>query len=59
MQTLSGPNLIRVNEILSKNLNGKGIARWNNPRGGYFISLNVLNGCAKEQLPLQKKPGLL
>lgn len=52
------PKFDAVNEILSKNLNGKGIARWNNPRGGYFISLNVLNGCAKRTVALAKEAGV-
>ncbi len=31
---------------LEEELGGKGIAWWNKPRGGYFISLNLLPGCA-------------
>lgn len=31
---------------LKEELGGKGIAWWNKPRGGYFISLNLLPGCA-------------
>ena len=32
---------------LDKELKGLEIASWNKPKGGYFISLNVMNGCAK------------
>lgn len=33
---------------LEKGLGGTGLAEWTNPKGGYFISLDVLPGCAKE-----------
>ncbi|NMA64885.1 MAG: aminotransferase class I/II-fold pyridoxal phosphate-dependent enzyme [Clostridiaceae bacterium] len=52
------PKFDIVNEILDKNLKGKGIANWNLPRGGYFISLNVLNGCAKKTVALAKEVGV-
>ncbi len=34
------------------------IAKWTNPKGGYFISLDVLEGCAKEVGRLCKAAGL-
>lgn len=53
-----GPKFEATNEILEKNLNGKGIAEWNNPKGGYFISLDVMQGCAKRTVALAKEAGV-
>lgn len=44
---------------LDKQLSGKGIARWNNPKGGYFISLYVMNGCAKRVEELCANAGMI
>jgi aspartate/methionine/tyrosine aminotransferase len=52
------PKFEMVNEVLSKNLSGKGIASWNKPKGGYFISLNVMEGCAKRVVALAKEAGV-
>lgn len=53
------PKFEAVHEILDKHLSGKGIAKWNKPKGGYFISLDVLNGCAKRTVSLAKEAGVV
>lgn len=53
------PKFEAVNEILEKNLSGKGIASWNKPNGGYFISLDVYEGCAKKTVQLAKEAGVV
>ena len=44
---------------LQNDLSGTGIARWTNPRGGYFISLWVMNGCAKRVVQLCANAGMI
>ncbi len=41
------PKFDLVDDILTKELGGLGIAKWSKPEGGYFISLDVLPGTAK------------
>ncbi len=52
------PKFRTVLEILDKELSGLGIAEWNEPRGGYFISLDVTGGSAKYVGELCKRAGL-
>lgn len=41
------PKFETVLRLLESELGGRGIASWTNPNGGYFISLDVLPGCAR------------
>ena len=43
-----GPKFQAVEDALQKRLGGTGLAIWTTPKGGYFVSLDVLDGCAKE-----------
>lgn len=43
---------------LNAELSGTGIATWNNPKGGYFISVDVLPGCARRVVELCRKSGV-
>lgn len=52
------PKFECVEEILSDELSGLGIAEWTNPLGGYFISLYVLDSCAKRTYDLAKDAGV-
>ncbi|MFP7495208.1 aminotransferase class I/II-fold pyridoxal phosphate-dependent enzyme [Terribacillus saccharophilus] len=52
------PKFQTVLSILKEKLGNKGIADWTDPNGGYFISLNTMEGCAKEVVELAKKAGV-
>ena len=52
------PKFALVKEHLSRELAPRGIARWTDPNGGYFISLFVEKGCAKRSYQLAKEAGL-
>ncbi len=52
------PKFEAVDEILTRELGGLGIAEWTKPKGGYFISLNVQEGCAKLVYDKAKEVGV-
>lgn len=52
------PKFATVLEILNRELEGLGVASWNEPKGGYFISLDVTGGSAKYVGELCKKAGI-
>ncbi len=53
------PKFALVKETFDRELGDLGIARWNDPNGGYFISLYVENGCAKRTYNLCKEAGVV
>jgi DNA-binding transcriptional MocR family regulator len=55
---LLAPKFQAVYSVLSAELGGKGIAEWTTPRGGYFISLNTPDGCAREVVALAAELGV-
>lgn len=56
---LMKPKFDIVLNHLENELGGRGIAQWLNPNGGYFISLDVMNGCAKRVGELCKEAGVV
>jgi DNA-binding transcriptional MocR family regulator len=53
-----GPKFEAVDRILTEELGDTGLATWTKPAGGYFISLTVPAGCAKEVVRLAKGAGI-
>ncbi len=53
------PKFEAVLRAFDEQLAGTGVAEWTTPRGGYFISLDVLPGCAKRVASLCEEAGLI
>lgn len=53
------PKFDAVLNTLEKELGGTGAASWKKPLGGYFVSLDVLPGCAKRTVELCKEAGVV
>ena len=52
------PKFAVVSDLLDKEIKPCGFARWNRPKGGYFVSLYTMDGTAKRALALCKDCGL-
>lgn len=52
------PKFQRVLEILDERLSEYGVATWTKPKGGYFISLDVVDGTAARVVQLAKEAGI-
>ncbi len=52
------PKFAAVDAALTRNLGGKGMATWRKPLGGYFISVDLLDGCAAEVVRLAGEAGV-
>lgn len=53
------PKFEAVLEILERELGGLDIGEWTKPKGGYFISFDSLDGCAKDIVAKCKKAGVV
>jgi DNA-binding transcriptional MocR family regulator len=52
------PKFAAVQEVFNARLGGTGVAAWTRPRGGYFVSLDVLDACAQRVVALAKAAGI-
>ena len=53
------PKFEAVLAVLDKELGGLGIGEWTRPRGGYFISFDAMEGCAKAIVAKCKEAGVV
>ena len=51
------PKFEAVESVLEEELGGLGIGSWTEPKGGYFISFEALDGCAKAIVAKCKEAG--
>ena len=52
------PKFRVVADVLEQQIRPLGIAQWNAPKGGYFVSFNAMPGTAKRALTLCKEAGV-
>ena len=52
------PKFEAVESVLEEELGGLGIGSWTEPKGGYFISFEALDGCAKAIVAKCKEAGV-
>ena len=52
------PKFAEVERVLAERLGGLGVATWTRPTGGYFVSLDVLDGTASRVVQLAKAAGI-
>ncbi|MFC7304397.1 aminotransferase class I/II-fold pyridoxal phosphate-dependent enzyme [Streptomyces monticola] len=57
-RALLQPKFEAVQRILDKELGGTGLARWTEPEGGYFITLDILGGGAADVVRLAAQAGI-
>ena len=53
------PKFETVLNVLKSELSGTGIANWNTPKGGYFVSAELMEGTAKRTVVLCKEAEVL
>jgi DNA-binding transcriptional MocR family regulator len=52
------PKFDEVDRVLTERLGGLEVATWTRPTGGYFVSLDVLDGTASRVVELAKEAGI-
>lgn len=57
-RAIIAPKFEAVEKILTERLGSYGVATWTEPHGGYFVSLDVVDGTATEIVRLAKEAGI-
>ena len=53
------PKFNVVLDTLERELKGTGLLFWESPKGGYFVAVDTLDGCAKATVALAKEAGVV
>ncbi|MDR3305440.1 MAG: aminotransferase [Clostridiales Family XIII bacterium] len=59
IRALLRPKFELVLDVLEREFSGTGILEWTPPKGGYFVSVNTMDGCAKSVVALAKEAGVV
>ena len=57
--SVMGPKFKLVVDVLKREIAPRGLATWHEPKGGYFVSVNVKPGCAKRTWELCRDAGVV
>jgi DNA-binding transcriptional MocR family regulator len=57
-RALLAPRFAAVQEILTHELGGTGLAKWSDPKGGYFVSIDTPDGCARKVVRMSAEAGV-
>ena len=57
--SILAPKFALVQAKLHDGLDGLGIARWSDPRGGYFVSFDGMEGTARRTVALAREAGVV
>jgi DNA-binding transcriptional MocR family regulator len=57
-RAILAPKFRAVVDALDTKLTGTGAATWSRPEGGYFVTLDVMDGCAKRVVQLAGEAGV-
>ena len=57
-RAIVAPKFAAVADAFAAHLGGTGVASWLVPKGGYFISLDVLDGCARDFVKAARNAGV-
>ena len=57
--SILGPKFRMVLDTLEREIEPLGIAEWQKPKGGYFVSVNTMDGIAKRTLALCREAGVV
>jgi len=57
-RAILAPKFRAVLDVFADRLRGSGVATWTEPKGGYFVSLDVPDGCAARVVELAKDAGV-
>ena len=58
-KAIIAPKFETVLKMLEEEIAPLGIAQWHKPNGGYFVSFNTMDGCAKRVVELCKEAGVV
>lgn len=57
-RAILAPKFEQVLDTFDQVLGASGVARWTRPKGGYFITLEVPDGCARQVVKLAREAGV-